>query len=344
MAEPYSFNQNIDEETLEREYKIFTFTHAGVSLSLSRIEELIRTGEWVFNQIVKNNLIKYLEIYIPKYTCAFMHPLSNVLSSELYIGVDDFGNIIGIPYSNKLDLSFIEDTLSRILSSSLIEIDTEINLMDYISYEVIPISYNDNYDYDIWSEYLELKTDYISKMKKNREDKKKWTNKLHTYTRKLVELVNDRECRDNMIEYIINNYQDYVDNIEDVTPLIELLQSDNYINTNYEGRIIRILKTEPTNIIFWLTKWKDYIIDIHRETKPKSFTLSRVDPISYICNLEQMIPYWFQINENMKLCILKINFIKPDIEINISYKDLLGESKSCFRSECDSGPCCIPIN
>ena len=344
MSITYNYYQNIEGETISKEYKLFTFGHAGIPLPQRELEDLIRSGLWIFNQIVKTNLIKYLRIYLPKYTCAFMHQETETLTSELYIGVDDYGNIMGIPYKDDLDISFINDTIIDILTSDLIIIEEEINIMDYISFEIIPVEYEYDEEYILWEEYSEHKTEYSTIMKKYLKDKKKWNDTLMYYTRKLSVLINDEMCRKEIVEYIIENSDDYIDDYEtEICGIIELLNSDEYINVNTDYIEIHTLKQIPDNILFWLTRWKDYIIDKHRRTKPKNININKIDPYPYICRIEQMIPYWFKMNTDMKLCIIKFNFRKPEIKLNISYKDLLGRISSCYRGTSKCGPCCIPL-
>ena len=102
-------------------------------------------------------------------------------------------------------------------------------------------------------------------------------------------------------------------------------------------------KNDNDSIWYWVTKWKDYMIDFIKEIKPTppSNISSNLYPLSILTSVVDMIPRWV-VKEKINLYILKFKFKKPKEDINIKY---LSESlyKSCYRCNIDDNPCVHPF-
>ena len=72
----YIFGDFMGPETTSLEYKLFTFFPKGINLDSNDVkyaENLVYSGEWIFNNSVIDNLVFYLDYYLPKYTSAYLN-------------------------------------------------------------------------------------------------------------------------------------------------------------------------------------------------------------------------------------------------------------------------------
>ena len=86
----YTYNNYYGEETVNKEYKLFTFHPKGINIDLDQLniaEDLFVTGKWIFNDCVLENLKFYFEYYIPKYTVAFLNRYSESNIGTMYFGI-----------------------------------------------------------------------------------------------------------------------------------------------------------------------------------------------------------------------------------------------------------------
>ena len=54
------YNQYIGNETLVCEYKEFTFNHIGLPFDSETAEKLIKSSEWIYNDLIINKIIQSL--------------------------------------------------------------------------------------------------------------------------------------------------------------------------------------------------------------------------------------------------------------------------------------------
>ena len=75
------------------------------------IKNMVCTGKVLpnFNDIIMHNLIHYFKFYLPKYISAFGNMRDSSESGNIYIGINDFGEITGIPFIGNLEMDFIND-------------------------------------------------------------------------------------------------------------------------------------------------------------------------------------------------------------------------------------------
>ena len=119
LGSPFS----IQEENENYEFKEFCLENN--SLELEEIIDIIQNGKFntKLNKLVLSNLFHYLQKYIPKYYASFCN--SN-LKSKLVIGVDDVGEITGIPFKNNISKNVIIDYIKNKVFPKIIG-DKDIN-------------------------------------------------------------------------------------------------------------------------------------------------------------------------------------------------------------------------
>jgi hypothetical protein len=339
------YDQNIGYETIRKEFKEFTFNHAGMVIDSSTAEELIISGKWYFNDHVITNLLKYIKLYVPKYTSAFMNPKSISPFGELYIGIDDFGTVQGIPFQGILDLEIIYSQLRKVIEKSIIISCEEkpINIMDYIKVELINVSYEkkelSKYP-EIYSNYIELFDDMRKKEREFLEKSQNWKDEVAMYLQKLVNLFNVEPMRSKLYEYIQTHKPDSI--------VLKMMDASYILEEQAHGKIAE-LKENIDEPYHWVCKWKDEMIEYYKKTKPtpdprhRILITKMIQPINILMKVNPMIPWWIKNNENINLYVIKITFVKARDDIDIHYLDSFDKVNRCFRTFEYGQPCCSPL-
>jgi len=336
------YDQKIGDETITTEFKEFTFNHAGMDIDSSTVEELITSGTWHFNYHVITNLLKYIKLYVPKYTSAFMNSKSIAPFGELYIGVDDFGTVQGIPFQGVLNPEIIHSQLRKVIEDSIIISNDEkiVNIMDYIKVELINVSYDNmvlSKHPEIYSNYIESIDDLRKKEYEFQEKNQIWKDGLSMYLQKLINLFNAEPMRSKLYEYIKMQKPDSI--------VLKMMDASYILEEQVHGKIAE-LKENIDEPYHWVCKWKDEMIEYYKKTKPspkhRILMTKMIQPINILMKVNPMIPYWMQNNENMNLYVIKITFIKPEKGIEVSYLDFFNKITTCYRTVDAGNPCCVP--
>ena len=342
MSTRIQYNDNKGFETIQTEYKQFTLHPMGSQLDPNdekHAEYLLVSGKWLFNESVLLNLNFYIDNYLPKYASAFLSPNSETEFGEMYFGISDDGFIQGIPFQGELDKKYIQSKINSVLFSDKIKCQDDIK--KYINFDIIKVQtdefvFDDDYN-NIFEEYFNQKKIYRKKLEKYLAKKKTWCKMMNYYGDKLHTLLNTPGSRSELLNYVLLK-----------TPknkeLIRLLKSQEEF-TAKTGDEINILKQDKSSVWYWLTQWKDDMSDFVKTLKPKppSGITNCIYPINAITTMIDMIPHWLNnSNNNINLYLIKFNFQKPKMDIDISYKTHTDDYQYCFRSMLDTGPACQP--
>ena len=111
-----SFNDYLGKESLDKEYKEFTFNLAGLRIDKKLADEYCTSNKFDFNDAVTANIKKYIKTYLCTNACANFN--SNI-DGKFYIGVNDDGFIKGIPYQGELSIKETEEYIYKVLRENL---------------------------------------------------------------------------------------------------------------------------------------------------------------------------------------------------------------------------------
>jgi len=339
------------DESKYNEFKEFSLKFDPIKyLETEEIKEIVETGIVPdnFNDIILLNIDHYFKFYLPKYISAFgnvrKEDNDDILPeyASFYIGINDFGEITGIPFIGKID----EDHLKEMLNTIKIFIRTENDideLFSKINIEVIElkkdISHLDDPIEKILYEYTQkhnenrkLYRDYIQKQIE-------WVSLIEKYTIKMATYLNDVSYRNQIADYIRSK-----------TSVPEYLNIADQLNGNYKFTILTGLeimehKGDQLNVYHWLTSYKDDTIDYIKQIRPSRPHIS-------IKNNHEMYEYQFikltnlrkrfiTSSKDMKYYILKIN-IPVNYKENISFCNASNTRIiTKVREVIDGRPCCI---
>jgi hypothetical protein len=328
-------------ESLEIEFKEFTFNHGGLEIDSEKAEELVQSSYWCFNNMILESIKKYLKVYIPKYSSAFLNEESLINEGEFYIGISDDGIVQGIPFQGSMNINILKEELNKIINNFIKSDDNDI-LNNSICLELLEVTYSDRkidkYN-NLYNEFLLLKEKNFTKRQDYKKKLNTWLDIHNKYTQRLVDLFNKPIMRHELLNYI--KLEDPTNNVINMILNGHILESCNHEEINERKNYLM----DP---YYWICKFKDEHIDKLRKLRPvlifnkQDFT-SFINPISIIMKTSNMIPWWIQNNENMNLYVIKIKFIKNEFNKNISYVDNFGNLNKCYRSLKNGNPYCQPI-
>jgi hypothetical protein len=342
----YVSDEYLEDETREREYKAFTFNLKGLRLEAEDAVNLCVSNEFdELNPKVISNLREYFKYYSGKYLSGFFNAK---ISGKLFIGIDDWGILKGIPFKGDLPTDMLTAKFYQYLKSSIQNKQFSGNLEDFVKVKFIKIDYSDekvkmhvkqhNPEY---IKYLEKKAEYDKIMSIHREEFENWKVRYAFAQQKLIHLLNNSETRLLIIDCIKNYVPPTSDNISDLLAnkllVIKLLESGEKIPL-LDGTETSDFFADSSNPYFWASEWKENKCKellLEKPKAPKILFPEINTPYNLINSVSNMIPYWMSNNSDMNLYLVQIDFNYDD-EImgklgKWYYKNNLKKWVSCKR-------------
>jgi len=327
----YTIDEFLEPESLDREYKAFTFNLTGLNIDLDIANELCKSNKFIFNEQTILNLEEYLKCIPPKYLSGFYN---SQISGKLFIGPDDWGILRGIPYQGELPIDMLRSKFYEYLKLKVFNDQFTSNLEDYVKIKFLKINYpNDiiniynNQINPIYINYLEEKVIYDTEMKIQLEEYNNWKVRYAFAQQKLSSLLNNYESRILIINFIKKYSHDSV--------VLKLLESDEKIIVLTPEEITPIVK-DDTNPYYWASEWKEHMCIVLQKERPKFIKALFSEfntPFNIINSVSNMVHYWMANNPNMNLYLIQIDF-NYDPEImngKWSYVNNMGKLVSCTR-------------
>jgi hypothetical protein len=268
--------------------------------------------------------------------------IDKLIGGKIYKTAEYFVNYEKNVTDTLLDLYYevnYDINLEDIIKENIIVEDLDTNILDYISVEIITVEYKNDTTLKSIHPYYQKYKDYLDNFNKSKEKyeriKQTWYKLSSRYNQKLSELINNKDTRLELINYIEEKSL--------LNPAIKLLKTD-FIIPPITFDEIAIYKNDINSIYYWVTLWKDAMLTFIKSIRPK-FTYkvpSYVYPTSILVAVDPMVPYWFKFNQNMNLYLIKFNFTSHE-KIKLRYKNNYNEWISCKRVVNENGPSCQPI-
>ena len=333
LDENYTIDEFFEPESIDREYKAFTFNLTGLNIDLEIAHNLCESNKFIFNEQTILNLEEYLKCFPPKYLSGFFN---SQISGKLFIGPDDWGILRGIPYQGKLPIDILTIKFYENLKTRIFNENFSDKIQDFVKIKFIKINYNqDIFDLyaeqlnPIYTKYLEDKQIYNNIINIQREEYNNWKIRYLFVQQKLSSLLNNYESRILIINFIKNNLPD--------SPVINLLESEEKIIILTPEEITPIVK-DINNPYYWASEWKEYMciyLQKERPRFPKILFTEFNTPFNLINSVSNMVHYWMANNPNMNLYLIQIDFnYNPEIMNKLGkwlYVNNLGKLGSCSR-------------
>lgn len=312
-------------ECLNIEFKEFCLKHDRAILfdidKMTLDGTMSKDDIYNFNTVILNTLKKYIFRYIPRYASAFLN--SGIKNPELYIGIDDFSEITGIPfYGTKDELSFFINNLDY---SKFIDQKIDIN----IEVEQLKINYDylcDNSD-KILQDYNYRKHQKMLLTLKYKNAKKKWSQDLYEYTCKLPLLLQNKR----------HDFDIYLDKYAS--------HMKNFIIKDNEMRNIEHLKSDPAHYIYWLMKFKDENIEKIKDNRPLKPIMPKLvyGPSFLFTQLTEMRYKFLKKNNNINYFLITVHFPNESYKNPVYYYDIDNHNWRMKQRiyNLNVGPCCL---
>ena len=320
------YNEYIEKETLPIEYKEFTFNPSGIKIDNTIAEEYCKSNRFDFNKQVISNLKKYFKIYTPKYMTSFFN---SKINGELFIGVDDWGFVKGIPYKGEIPIDILKSKFYKILKN-YVKNDTY-DFEKIVKINCIKLNNVDKPTTELcstYTKYVEQRSEHAKIISDYKEVYNNWKIKYAYVSRKLTILVNDKEVRILII--------DFIKKINPLSNVIKILESPDNVEFLTNEEISKIVR-DQTNPYYWVSEWKEHICEEYRMERPE-FTgkyFNNHVPINIINSISEMIPFWMANNDDMNLYVIHIEFMFDHIETELEWKyfdEKVNDWIVCFRT------------
>lgn len=308
-------------ETADTEFKEFCLKRSpDLFLSNEEIEFIINNNKWnlKLTENINNSLEDYFEFVIPKYISTFSN---SQIDGKIIIGVNDYGEITGIPYYGPLDYQSIIESFKKKFIINFKSTDDIDYIMKNIKLELILLKKDVTFLEDEVDTYYQLYKNHIlsfnNKMHDYLEIRSSWELKLLIYARKLSDLINTSKTRAELIQYIIDRNEE--NEKININRILNLLKSNCYINIP-PGEEIAFLKEDPTSFVYWLVKFKDDKVQEISKQKPKKPINPCFFGLSQILSKISYLRYRFCENPNINYYLLIVHINGSNLDHNSSYK------------------------
>lgn len=311
-------------------------------LSKELIIDIIENNYWHenINHLVKYNIKEYIEYLLPKYITCFSNASIN---GKLVIGVNDYGEITGIPLQKDTNINFLKEKIQESIISTLKDnVYSKVsNLEKYVNFDikklVIDKNLLNNNDeiQELYDKYCTDKIRINDILSEYYESKMNWLKQITCYSTKLSKIINTRKTRNELIEYIrIRNK-----NKENCEELISQLQSDKIICIPRGIELFKIMENK-NSMMYWLTEYKDHMVRLIIDKKP--IKPSNVYCLSISNLFLRLTPSMNRfVNHGIDYYIIEIslNMKGTDNEMLYKYPNSHKWVNRC-RTTIDGNPCC----
>lgn len=319
------------EETIKTELKEFYINSENEPNKLP-YDEYILSGKMYTNGQVLNSLKNDFIKYIPKYLSSWNHTDLNIDYGNLYFGVKDNGDLIGIPFDGILSKKIIKGLLKK--TKKYIKSRLDRKILENIKIDIVEVEPINN---NILDKYNDLLNDFNNSVKNHQIDVKKYKEWHYDNARwrcKLVDILNKEDKREIFIDWLkkyctVN--KEYKEKI--------LNRVKNWKYQDEFTECIRIVKHNKYNMIYWLCIFKD-LKKASVKDKPLIRRIKRINWKAVYFSPCYMNYHINQINPSIRFYLIKLeipNYSKP---IYVKYK---GKWIRYYRMIDELGPSSIPL-
>ena len=343
-------NENFGTEELNKEYKEFFLNELNLYFSEEEIINFLNNyiiNKNKFNILVMSTLNKYILLYLPKYIGVF---INSKLSGDLYFGIDDNGEKIGIPFFGIPNIEMISQSINEckiylksyyknIIDNNFIDL-----ILDNITVDILLLNDANNkkeeYLFNL-IEYNKINKDIIENWNKYLEKYKEWHTEILYYSDKLSNFLISKEIRLEIADWIKTHIDNPIFKNIDLEKIIDKYKSDELIHSEISIDIIYNIKYDYSHPLKWLIDFKDYKHKTIKKKKPYPPLLRPKNDVYQKFSININNIFYPLHKQNCQFYIIK--FAIPLINNNISieyYSDKKKRWYKKFRIILNTGPSC----
>lgn len=283
------------------------------------IYDIIHTGKLntKYNSLVYQSLQYYFFNIFPKYLTSFFNANIN---GKIILGINDLGEITGIPLLNSIDFNIIETFLHQTIHSLTSNPHLLMSCIDLqiIPLEINPTLLNSKHLKHLLSIYHNKQDLLLTKLDKYYKQKNLWFSKVSIYEKKIIDLVNQEPSKTHLYQFISNFCIDE----EIKLKLCTLLLSNDYIDIYLYNR------TDETNIFYWACLFKDDVLSTLLKFRPiKPNIPIRIHPNLIFSRTTPLRQKFIQNNPNIKYFLIQIS-----INTHSSHEKIYFQRPFCDKS------------
>lgn len=288
-ADVFCLGGKLGTEELTVEFKEFSFNKGATPeayYDTNTIIEYVDSGkvDLDLNRIIIANLKLYFESYVPKYIGVFGNS-DFTESGKFYIGVNDIGEITGVPFVGELTIETVREylisTCDYIESKKhdcrkLVE-DLDIEL---IKLNIIPELIDDDVA-EIIEDYKKKKTQWEAEYSEYIAVRTEWAKRMAKFSCAIIKYCTDPELRGYIKNFLEENTSPEL-SARFIAELESIKSSDDLD--------VCARKDNVDDLMYWVTKCKDSLVDAAMKCKPArvpyySFSDARILQFTLLTNL-----------------------------------------------------------
>jgi len=321
------------KETLSTELKEFFIPKKFITdEEREYIRECILSGKYYGNKRVNDSLKFMLDKYFLKYLSSWNHSDIDIKQGNLYFGIDDAGNICGIPYRGVISKKMLRGYVRELLRKTSLSFKEQEGLFSKLNIEVIKVRPNKNDTMKQYYYQLEQERKHIDNLAEYSEKYSIWIRKLRRYSAKLIKYLNQEDLRKEFIEFIEEN------NIENPKEIIDYINQKDKWDSLPPGEI-KSLKLNPREFYFWITTFKDVMVEKVKKERPNYQPVKIINYENFYRSAKIM-GQQFSSDSSINFFVIRITI--PNTKTSIVVKTHKGELMF-KRQVTDLGPCSTPL-
>lgn len=298
-----------DKESLEHEFKEFCIKRCIYKYyDIGEIEQIIQSGvlNTSFNKVIDDNIEAYFMYYIPKYMAAFSN--CEIENGLLSIGINDYGEITGVPYFGDLNEEILHSYLLKAIKNVRGQHNSKKVKAEYVKHMKVQVIRVNTQDSDLL--LYDNSSQLVESMNKQRQaydkqyniylnTRKEWMSSFLSYTKSINQLLTDK--RDEIIEFIIGH------NPECLHDILEKIQD---FQLTIGSDCIYHHKDDINHHIYWIFRFKDHAVSNFLKVKPVPPTTPKIlnAPYTLITHLSNMRAKFIEKNKDLKYYLIRISF------------------------------------
>ena len=263
------------------------------------VYKIIKSGkiDTKFNSLIYQSIQMYFDNVIPKYVSSFFN---SRISGNIFLGVNDFGQVTGIPLLNAVNIPLIQRLFLDAMSKHIPNFDS---IQHNVTLQCIPLTLDTSLLTN--TELNSMMHSYSQKVTTRNHaqslykvEKDQWFDKVSVYEKKINSLINSEPARSQLCEYV----NTFCHNITVRTHVCQQLLSNSILT------IENLDRTDPSTIFFWACAFKDHMLESLLSTRPtKPHIPIRIHPNLIFSRLTPMRLLFIQNNNNIQYYLIKIS-------------------------------------
>lgn len=321
------------KETLSTELKEFFIpTRFLIDEEKENIRECILSGKYYGNKRVNESIKFTLDKYFLKYLSGWNHSDIELKSGNLYFGIDDDGNICGIPFRGTISKKLIREHIRTLLRKTSLNHRNQENLLNKIFIDVIKVNPSKEDTMKKYYYQLDQEKKRIDQLIEYSEQYSIWIRRLRRYSTKMIRFLNQKDLREELISFVREN------NIENPQEIIDYINQYEQWEKLPPGNI-KELKHNPKQFYFWITTFKDVMVEKIKKERPIYPTIKVINYENFYRSAKLM-GNLFSSNISINFFVIKINIpnTKKRIRVRTHKGDIIFKRKIS-----KTGPCSTPF-